>query len=95
MYNKAQKPYATLCFSVPMATLCQFVAVAREMAKGNREVCCLLHEFHAMHAIVCAQWAARLPLTRSHQARVFFCGSKPLQPCNALHLNWLCLLRAR
>ena len=31
-----------------MAGLCEFAAVAQEMATRNREVHCLPHEFHAI-----------------------------------------------
>ena len=51
-YNEAQKACPTLFLSVPMATLCEFVAVAQKMATRNREVRCLPHEFHAA---VCAR----------------------------------------
>ena len=47
-YDEAQKACATLFLSVPMATLCELVAVAQEMATQDREVCCLPHEFHAI-----------------------------------------------
>ena len=43
-YNEAQKACATLFFSVPTAPLCEFVAVAQEMATHDREVRCLPHE---------------------------------------------------
>ena len=35
-YNEAQKACATLFLSVPMATLCEFVAVAQKMATRDR-----------------------------------------------------------
>ena len=35
-YNEAQKACATLFLSVPMATLCEFVAVAQKMATLDR-----------------------------------------------------------
>ena len=47
-YNEAQKACATLFLSVPIATLCGFVAVAQEMATRDREVRCLPHKFHAI-----------------------------------------------
>ena len=61
-YNEAQKARATLFLSIPMATLCEFVAVAQKIATRNRKVRCLPHEFHAMQATVCAQWAAQASL---------------------------------
>ena len=61
-YNEAQKARAKLFLSVPMATLCDFVAVAQKMATCDRKVRCLPHEFHAMQATVCARWAAQASL---------------------------------
>ena len=71
-YNDAQKACATLFLSVPIATLCNFVAVAQQMGTRDRAVRCLPHEFHAMQSTVCARWAAQLPRTQSHLAHMYF-----------------------
>ena len=47
-YNEARKAHATLFLSMPMATLCEFVAAAQEMATRGHEVHCLPHECHAI-----------------------------------------------
>ena len=59
-YNDAQKACATLFLSVPIATLCKFVAVAQQMGTRDREVRCLPHEFHAMQATICLGGSIRM-----------------------------------
>ena len=81
--------------SVPMAILCEFVAVAQEMATHDHEVRCLPHEFHAMQATVRARWAAQLSRTQSDLAHAYFLSLTAPTACTALHLHWLCLLPTR
>ena len=53
-YNDAQKAYATLLLSMPIAMLCEFVTVVWEMAVRDHEVSRLPHEVHVIQSTVCA-----------------------------------------
>ena len=89
-YNDAQKACATLVLSLPIATLCNFVAVAQQMGTRDREVRCLPHEFHAMQATVSARWAAQQPRTQSHLAHAYFLSSTAPTAvhCAAPEVHW-------
>ena len=64
-YNVAQKACSTLFLNTPMATVHEFITQAAVMARQDREVPCLPHEFLLMQPIVCARWAAQMPRTQA------------------------------
>ena len=59
-YTVAQKACSTLFLNTPMATLCEFIRQAAVMARQDREVRCLPHEFLLMQPVVRVRWAAQL-----------------------------------
>ena len=71
-YNVAQKACSTLFLNTPMATLCEFIRQAAIMARQDREVRYLPHEFLLMQPVVRARWAAQLPRTRALLQHAYF-----------------------
>ena len=58
MLHVAQKACSTSFLNTPMANVCEFIRQGAVIARQDRQVRCLPHEFLLMQPVVCAQWTA-------------------------------------
>ena len=79
-HNVAQKACSTLFLNTSMATLCEFIRQAAIMARQDREVRCLPHEFLLMQPVVRTRYmlgSAGATNTGSVATCVFFVFHSP------------------